>query len=152
MTFLHKRVAFSPWILEDYFNIRLIIWFVELRFYECCHSCFSVFISINIRIFIIFIFKQNHSTLVMDKIKKFTWTSSAITMPPAERTANHYFIMHIPDFLRINYFVPNCRSKKIHEKLNSKPVTYPNVMYRKNGWLSVVVNSSLVSACSWYIN
>ncbi len=23
-------------------NIRLIIWFVELRFYECYHSCFNI--------------------------------------------------------------------------------------------------------------
>ena len=27
-------------------NIRLIIWFLELRFYECCHSCLT-FILLN---------------------------------------------------------------------------------------------------------
>ena len=29
-------------------NIRLIIWFVELRFYECCHSCYNVIWTIYI--------------------------------------------------------------------------------------------------------
>ncbi len=28
-------------------NIRLIIWYIELRFYECCHSCYIDNISLK---------------------------------------------------------------------------------------------------------
>ncbi len=34
-------IMFSLSVLTSVINTHLIIWFLELRFYECCHSCFK---------------------------------------------------------------------------------------------------------------
>jgi len=73
------------WGFSIFNSVRLIIWFLELRFYECCQSCFFVnnimplyeiivFVNFSMGFYNFYIFAKQHYEKLANKIVPLTNT------------------------------------------------------------------------------
>ncbi len=113
-------------------NIRLIIWFLELRFDECCHSC-----SYIIQIQILANSKKFNCLYLVFRIK----CTHTITIVPALR---HYQLKDLSSSTILN--VRNCWTNRM-----SAYYIFCNITMKiKNSDHNVVLLSCTTNNCFYY--